>query len=294
MASNKPIDFIGIGTYKSGTGTIHRFLEAHPDICFSIPKEVRWFNEFEYASTMDLTKNRSRNKTIEWYHNHWKHRKQDQLLGEFSPVYFADPSAPEKIHHYNPKIKLLVSFRDPVSRIHSDFLMKSIASNKEHLNFSEAIRTHHRYIDNSKYFTHLQRYLKLFQKEQIHIVFTEDFKNDLKNEITDLLNFLEADNSFFPKNLAKKNNPAKKYKSPIWRKIHQTVRALSSHGGSPIIHQMRKYNLHLVFEKYTTQPIAKEAIPFEDRAYILSNIKEDILGLQDLVKRDLSHWLGHE
>ena len=38
------IDFIGIGVLKAATTNIAEILHEHPQICISVPKEVRYFN----------------------------------------------------------------------------------------------------------------------------------------------------------------------------------------------------------------------------------------------------------
>ncbi|MBD3308783.1 hypothetical protein GF339_20420 [candidate division KSB3 bacterium] len=108
------LDFLIIGVQKGGTSSLFRFLEKHPQCLGSERKELHFF---------DIDARYSHGK--QWYHSQfsgtfrpWKHR-----FFEATPGYLFRPRTAERIYRYNPKIKLIVSLREPVSRAYSAYNM---------------------------------------------------------------------------------------------------------------------------------------------------------------------------
>ena len=79
------LDFVGIGAGKAATTTVARLLEAHPDICLSVPKEARYFNRYN-AYHFQSRNNSQFGKPLDWYSNHFTHCRSGSKLGEFSPT----------------------------------------------------------------------------------------------------------------------------------------------------------------------------------------------------------------
>ncbi|MEO5571584.1 MAG: sulfotransferase domain-containing protein [Bacteroidia bacterium] len=115
--------FLIIGAQKSGTSSLHYYLSAHPVLVKGSLKEIHFFN-----------KDINYNKGISWYENHFKHPlKAKKLFYEATPNYLYSKPAAQRIHSYNPDIKLIVVLRNPVDRAysawnmyHNFFLNKSI------------------------------------------------------------------------------------------------------------------------------------------------------------------------
>src|SRR4051812_21310479 len=100
-------DFIIIGTQKSGTTSLHYYLDQHPDMRGSKPKELHYFDRrvhsgeslVEYESAF-----RSFCKKIHF---------------ESTPYYIYQPGALELIKESYPEIRLITVLRDPVKRAFS-------------------------------------------------------------------------------------------------------------------------------------------------------------------------------
>ena len=111
-------NLIVIGSTKSGTTSLHRHLEEHPEIMMSTPKELRFFLEdWNWQGG-------SWQRGIEWYES--KFDSSAPIRGESTPAYTTYPfvrDVPEKMARVIPSAKLLYIVRDPMERIVSDCLM---------------------------------------------------------------------------------------------------------------------------------------------------------------------------
>jgi hypothetical protein len=116
------IDFMVAGNQKCGTTTLARRLGQHPDARMSKPKELRWFSRDDVDQS---------ELGYRAYHDHgWGQSDLDEafVYGEATPKYVLHtksgrPLMLERIAKYNPNIKLIVLFRDPVDRAFSQWNM---------------------------------------------------------------------------------------------------------------------------------------------------------------------------
>jgi hypothetical protein len=122
------IDFIVGGIQKCGTTALYMLLEQHPQLIGSNPKEPHFF-----ARHVDP---RLTTEDIEAYHStsfkNVERFESDKLYFEASPDTcflfhrgrrsLLDPLTRVKL--YNPDIKIVVLFRDPVERFYSEWAMR--------------------------------------------------------------------------------------------------------------------------------------------------------------------------
>lgn len=106
MPVNDP-SFMVIGSQKCGTSSLHYYLNQHPNLVGSIPKEVHFFD-----------RNIHFGKQLNQYRKHFRGRG-DRLHFESSPSYIYSPQTTEYIYETYPEIKFIVTFRDPVKRAYS-------------------------------------------------------------------------------------------------------------------------------------------------------------------------------
>jgi hypothetical protein len=106
-------DFIIIGVQKSGTSSLHYYLNQHPNLVGSEPKEIHYFDRWiNYGYS------------LKWYENHFKSfSKREQLFFESSPNYIYYESVAKKIHEFYPNIKLILVLRNPIERAYSAWNM---------------------------------------------------------------------------------------------------------------------------------------------------------------------------
>lgn len=190
--NNTPIrrpDFIVVGTMKSGTNTIGRYLEQHDQV-FMAPMEISYFStEDKYA------------KGPEWYASFFDERGNAQAVGERSPGYASHPDAPARIHAFAPDAKLIWTFREPAKRAYSQYWHNAIRGGEKY-SFDKTVeielqnpdfRSHLGSLSRSRYVEQVERYLQLFPIEQMLFFTFEELKSNHEAVLTKVCNFLEVE-----------------------------------------------------------------------------------------------------
>ena len=210
----KPNLFI-IGNQKSGTTALYHFLRAHPDIFFPEIKEPFYFAQ-------DLLKERKEKgmeiphySQKEGYEKLYKKAGNKEVIGDASTVYLFSEVAAENIYEFNKDAKIVLILREIVDYLSSLHAQNTI-SNGEDKDFETALnledsrrkgenlpkfynyKSYFYYSEWTKYAEHIKRYLDLFPKENIKILFYEDFKNDNNGVVKEILDFLDINTSFVP------------------------------------------------------------------------------------------------
>jgi Leucine-rich repeat (LRR) protein len=126
---------------------------------------------------------------------------QHQITIEKTPKYFIDSQVPKRVYKMNPKMKLIIVLRNPVTRAISDYtqsLEKSSANTNSSIKKFEnmlfdsnsEIRANWPIVRNGLYFIHLKNWLKYFPLNQIHFVNGEELIKNPFNEIKKVEEFL--------------------------------------------------------------------------------------------------------
>ena len=298
MKNNLP-NFIIIGAQKAATTSLYTYLRQHPEIFMTKVKEPMFFNNYKQKSTF-LVKGRkiARNKTLEAYKSLFDNVKNEKAIGEASPEYIYNKKATALIKKEIPNVKIIAILRQPVERAYSNFLHTKRAGREPLDDFKKAfalederINEHwsplYHYKSKGFYFKQLQRYFDLFPKDNIRILLFEDV---IKNPILttqEIFKFLNVDTNFTPETFRKMN-------------VSGTPKGILGW----IIMKLRFYNLlpNIQFNKYLpdfiTSLLFKSAYSkpeklneklkkeLTDKYY-----KTDILQLEKLIEKDLSHWL---
>jgi hypothetical protein len=110
--SSLPITFSIVGVQKAATTTLFRLLSAHPDIEGGADKEMRFFIQAHDWS----------DPPYEIYRRPL--RQGGQIAGDATPAYLFWPSALPRMHAYDPGMRLMAVFRDPIERSFSQWAME--------------------------------------------------------------------------------------------------------------------------------------------------------------------------
>ncbi|HEY2880088.1 hypothetical protein [Nocardioides sp.] len=108
-----PITFAIVGVQKAGTSSLYQMLTQHRMIVGGAHKELRFFIEPHDWDNPDY----STYRRPAW-------RRQQREAGDATPGYLFYPHAIERMHGYDPDLKLLASFRDPIERAFSHWAME--------------------------------------------------------------------------------------------------------------------------------------------------------------------------
>ena len=194
-------DFLGIGTQKGGTTTLHHLLRGHQQVFLPKCKEVHFFSlNYKNGST--------------WYESHFKYANANQIKGEITPLYLYDPRAPKRISEMIPEAKLITLLRDPVERALSHIFhakkrgfenlkpYDAIHAEKERLKAGNQFSFQkHSYVSRSRYLEQLERYEKLFPENNMLIIKSEELFDNKSTAWQTIQNFLEIEIMPNPSNM---------------------------------------------------------------------------------------------
>lgn len=194
--------FLGLGTQKGGTTSLHLLLGSHPAVFLPACKEV------QYHSLHD-------DRSLTWYASHYADAAPHQLRGDITPYYLFHPRAPHSIHRTIPDARLIVLLRDPVERALSHYfharrhgfealeLGPALAAETDRLRHADQrliqagscdySHQKHSYLSRSRYEQQLDRYEALFPAEQLLVLKSEDLFTDPEAIWERLLCFLALD-----------------------------------------------------------------------------------------------------
>jgi len=208
----KRVGFLIAGAQKAGTTALFDYLAEIPALELPAVKEAHFFDDEEKADWA----------APDYAPYHALFRDPDRLWGEATPIYFYWPNALERIRAYNPAIKLILLFRDPVERAWSHWKME-YARGKETQPFGWCIREgrarmadalpypgFHRvysYVERGFYGRQLAHALALFPREQLLLLGSEELRRDPTGTIGAVCAFLGVEPPAGP-SLPKISRPA--------------------------------------------------------------------------------------
>lgn len=128
ISTGRPLDFFVVGAAKSGTTTLFRLLEGHPQLFLPAGKEVPFF-------TKDTIYDRGWQRYLE---EHFATARADQRWGTVTPRYLGDLHVPERMHQRCPAARLIALLRNPVDRAFSKYRLL-MRSSGESASFAELV-----------------------------------------------------------------------------------------------------------------------------------------------------------
>ena len=250
-------NFLVIGAQKAGTTYLCAGLTRHPDVYFSDPKELMFFNQPQPIGQEDF------NAYLE---RHFAGAAERRWVGEGSTTYFQWPRALPRIREYlGDELRIILCLRHPVEKALSFYLHNW---RKGRLKGDESILEFDRNdVENSPlgtsfYANHLERWLDVFGRDGIHVM-----RFDLLRE--NRLRFLQSATEFLGV-------------SPL--------RAASEEIVNPGP-QLKMSGNHLVVRRSAKQDSRLQPrFTMDDVARLQSLFGEDIERTEQLLSMDLSAW----
>lgn len=175
-----------IGGMKCGSTSLHAYLDMHPDIQMSDPKELNFFsNDKNYE------------KGLSWYSTFFE--KGFKYNGESSVNYSKRhifSSVPPRIKEtLSENVKLIYIVRDPIDRFQSNFTDSKtygdIPSSYSINEFIEAKLENNPLLKTSMYFYQIESFLSHFDLKNMYFLKAEDLKNNPQITMNALFDFLE-------------------------------------------------------------------------------------------------------
>ena len=295
-------NFLVIGVGRAGTTSLYHYLAAHPEIGMSSVKEPNFFEfgEPEQPPPSTILAKNFGVARLDDYQKLFAGMEHFKRRGEASTLNF-EARACHRIQSYLPQGKFICSLRHPVDRAYSAFAMWRAAAIEPERDFRTAYtateqRWHQRYErslpaygsqDATWLVQRLTDWLQRFPREQFHIRLYEDLRNDPIRYIHDVYEFLDVDPSFQP-DVAHIYNRGMRVRSQRLQRILTQVAPRPNHlrhfpllaPYARIIRWVRRLNR-------APTALLDPAV----RRELTVPQCDAILRLQDLIGRDLTHWL---
>jgi len=279
-------NFFIVGTAKAGTTTLHEYLKKIPEIYMSPLKEPNYFALEKIPENYFRKPIRSKEKYFSLFNN----VKKQRIIGESSVNYLADSKAPKLIHQVSPNAHILISLRDPVERVYSEYFMHRRGG---HLNpiFLEQIKFElNNQIDYSKhnigltkglYSEYVKRYFSLFGKNKVKIIIFEEFIKHQKQTVEEILEFLGI-----PHSLTMFDEEAHRSFSVPRNRLFQLIL-----GNITIINSAAKFlpqsSRTYLREQFLVTKKPKPKMDEDARKILINYYKEDVEKLKHLLDRKL-------
>lgn len=297
-------NFIIIGAAKSGTTTLYRLLEQHPQVYMNPVKEPHFFSSGctgggeSRPDGKPTWRGRMPVRDLDSYYALFSGAAGEQAIGEASTSYLPSEEAPLRIAQLVPDAKLLAILRNPVDRAYSQH-MHHVRDGREPLDtFEEALDAeasrmkegwgvfwcHKR---SGLYAEQLQRYYDHFDKDQIQVYLFEDLKEHPIKTVQCIFSFLEIDSSFEPGSSVQYSTTGR----PRSRALHTLLGGGPANRGASLVGRFLPERLKHAIIRVRNRNLSKPELATETRRQLQDFFRTDILKLQDLIDRDLSHWL---
>lgn len=277
------IDFIGIGAQKCASTWVHRVLSDHPEVAALPGKEIDFFSYYY-------------NFGYEWYERHLGDIGLAKMVGEVSPSYFADSDTPSRVFLYNPNMRIVLSLRDPVERAYSNHLneIKLGHVTGQNLEFENGLVNNPMYLMQSSYAQQLARWLAVFPRNQILVIFQEEIRDNPAIQAQNLYRFLGVNENHQSWFLEKRVNESLVIKN---NKVDYFLKQLGKFGRSVGIESMveavKRNDLIRRLRRKHNQIDLRQVIPpmCDDTKIRLQNmLADDMYELARLLGREDLPW----
>ena len=211
--TNRRIGFIGIGAQKCASTWLHDVLAGHPQL--ALPSSAKEIDFFSYHYDFGF----------QWYERVFERMEHTVLAGEVSPSYFHGQGVAERVARYNPKMRIILIVRDPISRAVSNHKHEVRIG---HLrgpdrSFEFGLRNNPSYIEQGLYAKHLKAWLQWFSRDQIFVKKFEDLVADADGTLRQICRFLGVDDDYTSALTQARSNESYWYRS---RKFDQSKDAV--------------------------------------------------------------------
>jgi hypothetical protein len=180
----KPNLFI-LGAAKCGTTSLHAYLDLHPDVFMSEPKEPSFF----------VPERKHLPKELEWYQGLFKGAEKARIVGESSTDYTKRPffeGVPDRIAAFAPDARFIYMMRDPIRRAISHY-WHDARQYFQDLPMLEAMQATEKYTSAGDYAFQLEAYFSRFPRDRFLFLTFESFVLDTVGTLDDVFRWLGVD-----------------------------------------------------------------------------------------------------
>jgi len=286
-------NFFILGGPKCGTTTVAHWLYQTPSVFLTDPKEP-WYFAPDVATPWL--------KSLSEYERLYTKADESHLaVGEASTIYLRSHLAVPEILRYRPDARFVVMLRNPIDMAVSLHAQEVFNLHEDLVSFEDAWkaqseRNNGSCIPKSCPYPALLQYgeacmlgaqvEKLFDRvdsNRVKLIFLEELKHDPGKVYYELIHFLGA-RPFEAVDLSPKNR-RKTHKSRLIKQATRQVERLKRHIGVNF-----QTGLLSPLHRWNQKMLAPQGLPEAVRNELSEYFRKDIIRLQRLSGRQLSHW----
>lgn len=281
--------FFVVGASKSGTSSVNKYLEQHPDINMVKYKDVACYFCGDYGMPI----------TFDEYKEMLFPDSLYKVTGDCCHAYLTDEHSAGWIHTEFPGSKIIIILRNPADRafslyhwmvahgyefaetfeealdIENDRFVRNV---RKQANLIQGYKENYLYFRSGFYSKQVKRYLDIFPRENILFLRFDDLKNDTAGVVQNIYAFLGVE-AMTPAALHVYNKRTEPYSIKTQYFIRRYLgRVLPE----KLINQVLKWNL---------RSGVRNIFKSETRDCLIAKYAEDIKDTQKLTGLDLSIWL---
>jgi hypothetical protein len=285
-------NFFVLGAMRAGTASLAHYLQQHPAICFTEPRNPHFFQREQlYQRGLDY-----------YLRTFCANGGESPWRGEASSTYFAHPQrvGPRlRAHFGDTPLKFIVLLREPVSRAWSHYLFR-VQQDLEMRDFATALAEENggyptdetRYFAEGCYVRLLKEWQTYYPTESFLLLLSEDLAADPLAQTQRVFKWLGADPTV-KVNVSRRLNLTHDGHSPETRRFRNDIptwlRTLSERIW-PYLRRRPQHNISpgdVLSTTYDTLPLLDPVVAAELR----KSYQGEVLALSKLLGRYLSHWL---
>ena len=296
---DKLIQLMIVGSQKSGTSSLLRYLAQHPNISTHSQPEMTFFlQDHEYTRGYESA-----------FAKYFSQCPDGKKLIAKNVMVMHSPEIMQRIYEHNPEVHLVVLLREPVARAYSAYWWarrrgwENIKTFEESLAAEEARlkedwfkwrQCGYRY--NSTYYPHVKSLIAQFGESHVHCILTDELQENPQTVCQHLYKLLDIRADFEPV-VEKRHNQAAMPRSEKFNFLF--TQFLSSH--NPLKRAIRKlvpdaaaYKLRKTILNLNDKPFTPPPINPKTREELDNYFKPLNQELAELLGQDLSHWNTHK
>ncbi|PWE32930.1 sulfotransferase [Maritimibacter sp. 55A14] len=293
-------DFLIIGAARSGTTAVYSYLRQNPSIFMPRAKEPNFFayegEALDYKGPGADYINNSITR-LDAYKALFAGAPEGAVSGEASPLYLYAPRAPERIHAHVPQVRMVAILRNPIDQAlsHFHYALKqriepiddfTAALQAEDKRLADGWQPLFGYSRFPRYAAQLERYFKLFDRDQILVRTYEDLQTAPGDLIDEITGFIGADTSFRP-DMSYQPNAGGVPRSKFFQDFLMKPNPVTGLIAKVMPQEMRLK----IRDRLSGLNIRRDpAMPPEARQILRDRLLPEIDRLETLIERDLSVW----
>lgn len=272
-------NFLYIGTSKAGSTWLFNALALHPHAYLASFKGLYYFDH-HFDNGRD------------WYLGQFAGADGYAAVGEISHSYLSSPEAPSRIAGLNPRIRMLACLREPVDRAFSDYL--DLLKNRQFEgSFEEALDRFPRLCDRGRYATHLERYLRYFPREQLHVSLFDDLKADAQAYADDVFEFLGIYPLQLPPSHLRSRMPAGQARNVTMARAAKSASHLAKRAGLNSLRSRVKRSVVVRSALYRPYAEERPTMATQTRSELRRGFADEVVALDQMLHMGVCERWGY-